>query len=1481
MRRKRFRSVLAFILALSMIFGSNASILADEVSDNTAPVEETVGQPPASEEIQEPGAETPVSENEGEEPVTPGTPVQEEKPAGEAPADETPVTAVSDDTADEVTVSENKEVPEEEVSANESEEAAGAVTEVKLFVSGNTVSYNGEDHGITVSSNVKDGYEFIAWLISANDTGRTDPSQYTETDYTTGPGAVSANLTKDISSSPKKFFISNNSAVNASRYAVSVNVLKDGKVSANAVVFLSVNKAEAISLSINGKTKYYDGSDLLPGNDIYEVNDKKLYTNAIENKNDIELVKISGSQKDAGESYIKLDASAISANYASVTVSAGKLTVLSTNLVIRSKSFRKNYDKKKVTEEQRRGFTIEAAGADVKTLSSNLKLDVNDFAWDPTSLISGDEVTVSQNKFALNDSGKTKINGSNNGKNFASVKLVSGNISIVRHDWKSNDLTAPVISSIKLNKKGFVTIKWKAAKTYKYKGKKDSKKSAAEKKMDQARYMIYRYDAVNEDWILLNGANKSKAKDKESDRTYGQTGTKFTDKQAGREGQSTYIYKVNVIGYDRNQEYGMAKEYSYKACAPMALTLSTKQHDPASLDLRFSKIRGTETYVIERSLTGKKNDFDDKTISVSADKIDSFEYYGTKLASPLTYKNNGEPVKSGVIVPAEGVYITDRQLDTDTKYYYRAYVKSSVVEFGEDGAVLPDRKTVESGVSNVLNAKCKPYAPYVVSAGTARYNQAVIAFEKLSDDIIPIGTGKSYSKNKYEILRSTDPTTGFKVVATITGKDLSGEVSGLAEMSANKAVSMNGVQYPAQSFPTYVYLMKGLAPEITYYYRVRVVLDKVNGVQSDSIAVKPMMGDVSSISANVDNYNAVTITTDYVTGAKQMVISYRATMTHKGKALSENSNKDSKWKRKTFTIEKDKNKDPITKFKIEGLKHGYTYVFYAEPKNGKKHVAKNPKTVTATTKVGAPKLTTTPKDMDEVYVSWQEVKGATKYRLRIYDIENNNNKVVDKTFKKPGKHTWKGGSIGSLDPKKGKTDMDLVGKPYRFEVSAYRKDSYFSDGEWGLTASKTDSGRPTGVKDLKAQVNKVQASEGYTFYPDAYLTWNHSADFSQSTPLTYMVERRVYKYKTGTDDSFNKNYTTSTIISKKDAYKKLKKKDGKYTSYKSCRSKEKNVPFYHGDKVVYVITPVYYSETAKAKGRGPEKDGYILGVAKKVTYVTPAKIVLKRTEVTVGSSAQVPISYLPKSTTVKDVVWTAPSQKYFTFDGTKVKGKTAMTKWNNDVYVLATGRITISGSKITSNKALIKVNAKAVKDGELKVCIDAGHGGSDSGATNGDLKEKSCNLDMANAMKSELEAYGVPVVMTRYDDSYISVGDRPNIAYSNGCNLFISIHCNSGGGNGTEVWKSVTEYHDDALANKILSKVTGALGTGNRGVKTRTGSNGDYYGVIRGSAAKKITGMIVEVAFIDGDYSKLNSYNNRKAAGKAIADAVLESRGYK
>lgn len=79
------------------------------------------------------------------------------------------------------------------------------------------------------------------------------------------------------------------------------------------------------------------------------------------------------------------------------------------------------------------------------------------------------------------------------------------------------------------------------------------------------------------------------------------------------------------------------------------------------------------------------------------------------------------------------------------------------------------------------------------------------------------------------------------------------------------------------------------------------------------------------------------------------------------------------------------------------------------------------------------------------------------------------------------------------------------------------------------------------------------------------------------------------------------------------------------------------------------------------------------------------------------------------------------------------------------------------------------------------VVIDAGHGGHDVGATDNGVREKDVNLAVAQEL-SELvkkKLKGVKVVMTRDDDTFVSLQERANIANRNHGNLFISIHTNS------------------------------------------------------------------------------------------------------
>ena len=91
-----------------------------------------------------------------------------------------------------------------------------------------------------------------------------------------------------------------------------------------------------------------------------------------------------------------------------------------------------------------------------------------------------------------------------------------------------------------------------------------------------------------------------------------------------------------------------------------------------------------------------------------------------------------------------------------------------------------------------------------------------------------------------------------------------------------------------------------------------------------------------------------------------------------------------------------------------------------------------------------------------------------------------------------------------------------------------------------------------------------------------------------------------------------------------------------------------------------------------------------------------------------------------------------------------------------------------------------------------KIIIDAGHGGHDAGAVgdNG-LREKDVNLDVALRLAELVEMKGIEVILTRKDDTFISLPDRVKIANKSGADMFISIHVNAGRSRearGTEVY---------------------------------------------------------------------------------------------
>ena len=201
---------------------------------------------------------------------------------------------------------------------------------------------------------------------------------------------------------------------------------------------------------------------------------------------------------------------------------------------------------------------------------------------------------------------------------------------------------------------------------------------------------------------------------------------------------------------------------------------------------------------------------------------------------------------------------------------------------------------------------------------------------------------------------------------------------------------------------------------------------------------------------------------------------------------------------------------------------------------------------------------------------------------------------------------------------------------------------------------------------------------------------------------------------------------------------------------------------------------------------------------------------------------------------------------------------------------------------------------------EIILCLDPGHGGSESGtytyySSQNGLYEKYYNLKIAQYCKQELEKYAnVKVYLTRYDDTYLDLKERAQIASEYGASYLISFHLNglNGTNRGAVIFYPNTNYRPDlsedgkVVAQSVLNELT-ALGIQSMGIRTNTidghdekydypdGSEGDYYGVIRHAKNLGITGLIIEHCFADNkaDFDAFLS-SESKLQNLGIADAT-------
>jgi N-acetylmuramoyl-L-alanine amidase len=106
------------------------------------------------------------------------------------------------------------------------------------------------------------------------------------------------------------------------------------------------------------------------------------------------------------------------------------------------------------------------------------------------------------------------------------------------------------------------------------------------------------------------------------------------------------------------------------------------------------------------------------------------------------------------------------------------------------------------------------------------------------------------------------------------------------------------------------------------------------------------------------------------------------------------------------------------------------------------------------------------------------------------------------------------------------------------------------------------------------------------------------------------------------------------------------------------------------------------------------------------------------------------------------------------------------------------GALTVALPQAVSDR----IYAAAWAAGRPIVVIDAGHGGSDPGATSvsGQVHEKDLTLALARELRDALVERGrVRVAMTRDGDRYLTLDERAAVAQRLGASTFLSLHMDS------------------------------------------------------------------------------------------------------
>jgi N-acetylmuramoyl-L-alanine amidase len=171
------------------------------------------------------------------------------------------------------------------------------------------------------------------------------------------------------------------------------------------------------------------------------------------------------------------------------------------------------------------------------------------------------------------------------------------------------------------------------------------------------------------------------------------------------------------------------------------------------------------------------------------------------------------------------------------------------------------------------------------------------------------------------------------------------------------------------------------------------------------------------------------------------------------------------------------------------------------------------------------------------------------------------------------------------------------------------------------------------------------------------------------------------------------------------------------------------------------------------------------------------------------------------------------------------------------------------------------------------VVIDPGHGGADRGGIPGQrVPEKVMALDTARRLEIRLRAAGFHTVMTRWNDTFISLPERVAIANAQRNAIFISIHFNATPRPEAEGFETYYYSRRSAkLAEACYSRIIQAWPGSRRGIRTRG------FFVIRKT---NIPSVLVEPGFLTNprEAALISRPEIRQRLADLLADAIISKR---